>query len=1500
MIKTRKGTDIVPEQRRSRFAHVLLEGVGAVAGGTLVVAVATVPLNARDQALFAVVAIVSCLLLNRFTSRVITVLLIMLSVTMTLRYIFWRMTETLSLDSLPELALGSGLLLAELYAGLVLILGYIQNISPLQRQPLPLPEDDTAWPTVDIFIPTYNEPLGVVRAAVLAALGMDWPRDKLKIWLLDDGRREPFKTFAAASGCGYITRSDNAHAKAGNLNNALSQTTGEYIAVFDCDHIPTRSFLQLTMGWLVAEPAMAMVQTPHHFYSPDPFQRNLDSGTRVPPEGNLFYGLAQDGNDYWNACFFCGSCAVLRRSALEEIGGFAVETVTEDAHTMLKLHRRGWESAYLRLPLAAGLATERLRLHIRQRSRWARGMIQILRLDNPLFGSGLTFGQRICYLQASIHFVCALPRVVFLTAPLAFLLAEQSIIAASPLAITAYALPHIVLSTVTNSRQQKNWRHSFWSEIYETVLALFLIPVILITLIAPRRGKFNVTAKGEQLETAYFDGFAVFPNLILAILLLVGLLRGVIGLALFEQEVLVFQALLLNTIWATFSLLTVMAALAVGRETRQVRRHARIPAAIPVTVRLSDDTTFDGISVDLSQSGARLSVDNSGQISDTSQVQVMFLLGEEKIAVQGHVIRASDKLLQLQWHIGTPQDEANLVRVVFGRADAWLSWDAYPADKPLRSLWDILVSIIGLFRRRPREEPQPAVDTAHKQKRQSGATITRSGIVTAMGLVLLSSASAAQPRNIPPATTPAGPAPPVGALTVPAPTPPHAELSTDGRAAAAEVQAGIRTIVVNLRQLGAAGPMTMRGTSELQGVQFGIRADEVVTAAQLSLSGATSPALIPELSNITVTLNELYIGTIPVDPRKPEYQLTMTVNPMYFLTDNNRLNFRFTGRYTRECHDPLSGLLWASVYDTSTLTLRLERLPAQRTLGRLPLPFFDHREQEQLILPFVLPYTSRYETLQAASVVASWFGTYATHRGARFPVLSQPPIEGNAVMFLTGEEVTNSGVGLPPVTGPTLAVLANPNDSFGSLLVIAGRTIAEAEIAATVLAVGSRTLGGVPLAVVRAPELAARAPYDAPNWIPTDRPVKLGELVDSSSLRSFGYVGLLHVPFRTAPDFFTWHNRPFPLNLRIHAPPGPIIDTAPSRLDVSINNTYLETFSLAPEMSQLGYLSRFFGFEDIRSDTTVYIPPYNIFGVNDLEFYFDSRPLARGACVAVPNDLRMSIDPESTIDLSLGHRISRLPNLAFFASSAFPFTRMADLSDTAAVLPDQVSEVEISAFLTLMGRIGAITGYPSTGIAVVRPENAASVGARDLLMIGTLEHLGSAGGLLANAPVRPVGKRLVVSTSHEMRPARRLFGDTMEAERIRAASKISADLTEEWGALVGAENPLHRNRSLVALLATSPQAVEDLVIALTDPELAPLIQGDLTLFTGGRATSYRIGTTFTFGELPLWLWPSWMLGDQPLIVAVLVLVGCIMLTIVFFRASRRSRHSSRATSRAHR
>lgn len=563
--------------------------------GRLAVAIATiflaalvifVPLGLIEQWSFAIAVVAAAAVTNKVEGRRATLVLAAIAMVVSTRYIFWRTSATLEFNTLPEFILGGGLYLAELYAWVIMALGLLQTSWPLDRmviEPEGEPED---WPTVDVFIPTYNESLEIVKHTVFAAMDMDYPADRFRVFILDDGRRPEFRDFAKEAGCGYMTRSDNLHAKAGNLNAAMKKTDADLIAVFDCDHVPTRAFLQLTIGWFQGDPKLAMLQTPHHFYSPDPVQRNLGTVSDLPGEGDLFYGSVQQGNDLWNATFFCGSCAVIRREALEQTNGFAGETVTEDAHTALKLQRMGWNTAYLGARLSAGLATERLVLHIGQRVRWARGMTQILRIDNPLFGPGLNWQQRLCYLNAMLHFQFPLPRIIFLTAPLAYLIAGQNIIHASAAMIFAYALPHLVISQMSSERIQAGDRRPFWGEIYETLLAFHLVKPTVFTWFRPRKGKFNVTDKGDLLDRTYFDMATVRPHLITIALLLIGVTAGFIKYLFFQD---LFDAqrstLILNTAWATFSTLPPSACCVAGVTSGRKRGNSLSVSATLVAAR---------------------------------------------------------------------------------------------------------------------------------------------------------------------------------------------------------------------------------------------------------------------------------------------------------------------------------------------------------------------------------------------------------------------------------------------------------------------------------------------------------------------------------------------------------------------------------------------------------------------------------------------------------------------------------------------------------------------------------------------------------------------------------------------------------------------------------------------------------------------------------------------------------------------------------------------------
>ncbi|HEV3105045.1 MAG TPA: UDP-forming cellulose synthase catalytic subunit, partial [Trinickia sp.] len=580
---------------------------------------------------------------------------------------------------------------AETYTWIILALGFIQTAWPLNRTIAALPADPATWPSVDIYIPTYNEPLAVVRPAVFAAQGIDWPTQKLRVYVLDDGHRPEFEAFARATGIGYLTRDDNRHAKAGNINRALERTDGEYIAIFDCDHVPTRSFLQMTMGTFLRDKRCAMVQTPHHFFSPDPFERNLGTFRRVPNEGTLFYGLVQAGNDLWNASFFCGSCAIIKRAPLEEVGGIAVETVTEDAHTALKLHRRGYTTAYLPTVQAAGLATESLAGHIKQRTRWARGMAQIFRIDNPFIGRGLGFFQRLCYGNAMMHFFYGVPRLIFLVMPMAYLFFQLYFINASAASIASFVLPYIVLSNIANSRLQGKFRHSFWAEVYESVLAWYIALPTTFAFLSPKHGKFNVTDKGGRIDEGYFDWGVSKPYLVLLALNACALLAGFYRLLFMSGDE--TPTIAMNVVWTLYNLTLLGAAVSVASEAKQVRVTHRIAMRVPATLLLADGTTLACTTSDYSTGGLGLEVPTADlKLSTGDALSVSLGRGDRLFHFPVRVSRFVGRNLGVQFEALTLEQERQLVQCTFGRADAWLDWNERTLeDAPLAGLKEVML-----------------------------------------------------------------------------------------------------------------------------------------------------------------------------------------------------------------------------------------------------------------------------------------------------------------------------------------------------------------------------------------------------------------------------------------------------------------------------------------------------------------------------------------------------------------------------------------------------------------------------------------------------------------------------------------------------------------------------------------------------------------------------------------------------------------------------------------
>ncbi|EES6147123.1 TPA: PilZ domain-containing protein [Escherichia coli] len=308
---------------------------------------------------------------------------------------------------------------------------------------------------------------------------------------------------------------------------------------------------------------------------------------------------------------------------------------------------------------------------------------------NPLTGKGLKFAQRLCYVNAMFHFLSGIPRLIFLTAPLAFLLLHAYIIYAPALMIALFVLPHMIHASLTNSKIQGKYRHSFWSEIYETVLAWYIAPPTLVALINPHKGKFNVTAKGGLVEEEYVDWVISRPYIFLVLLNLVGVAVGIWRY--FYGPPTEMLTVVVSMVWVFYNLIVLGGAVAVSVESKQVRRSHRVEMTMPAAIAREDGHLFSCTVQDFSDGGLGIKINGQAQILEGQKVNLLLKRGQQEYVFPTQVARVMGNEVGLKLMPLTTQQHIDFVQCTFARADTWALWqDSYPEDKPLESLLDIL------------------------------------------------------------------------------------------------------------------------------------------------------------------------------------------------------------------------------------------------------------------------------------------------------------------------------------------------------------------------------------------------------------------------------------------------------------------------------------------------------------------------------------------------------------------------------------------------------------------------------------------------------------------------------------------------------------------------------------------------------------------------------------------------------------------------------------------
>jgi cellulose synthase (UDP-forming) len=547
-----------------------------------------------------------------------------------LYWVSWRWSSSLNHNAL---IFSIVLIVAETY-GLINSFLLIATVWKLKyRDSPPAPKNLS----VDVFITNFDEPLEVLRRTAIGARAIKYPH---RTFMLDDGKRDEVKAMADTLGLGYIRRDGNQNAKAGNLNNALKLTSGEFILQLDADHVPLPNILDRLLGYFGDE-KVAFVQSPQDFYNTDSFTHVVnEEGRSLWEENRIFFSLLQPGKDSWNAAFFCGSCGVLRRKAFDEIGGFSTKTITEDMETSIVLHGRGWRSVYHGETLAYGLApSSALAYHV-QRLRWGQGSMQILRKLNPLFYPGLTVPQRLAYLTSTATYLDGIQKLIFYLAPVVFFLTGWLPVNVTNAQLVTRLVPYVLLTIISFEMLSRGTGWILISERYN--MAKFWTYIRACGgFFANKPLKFNVTPKG--MGEVPFETYA--PQLFLLILSVAAVIWATFashyGWVNYHAPGWSSLAFWLNGFWIAWNIYFAGFVVLQSRASRQQRIDHRFIDAFPIVVDATDAEGREykellALTQDLNPSG--LAFRASFALPKAAKIRIALPLAQGTYDVSGRVM----------------------------------------------------------------------------------------------------------------------------------------------------------------------------------------------------------------------------------------------------------------------------------------------------------------------------------------------------------------------------------------------------------------------------------------------------------------------------------------------------------------------------------------------------------------------------------------------------------------------------------------------------------------------------------------------------------------------------------------------------------------------------------------------------------------------------------------------------------------------------------------------
>ncbi|WP_312632766.1 cellulose biosynthesis cyclic di-GMP-binding regulatory protein BcsB [Pseudescherichia sp.] len=683
------------------------------------------------------------------------------------------------------------------------------------------------------------------------------------------------------------------------------------------------------------------------------------------------------------------------------------------------------------------------------------------------------------------------------------------------------------------------------------------------------------------------------------------------------------------------------------------------------------------------------------------------------------------------------------------------------------------------------------------------------------------------------------------------------------------------------------GSMVLRGVQPDGQIEFGMRSDEVVSKAMLNLEYTPSPSLLPVQSQLKVYLNDELMGVLPVTKEQlgKKTLAQLAIDPLY-ITDFNRVRLEFVGHYRDVCENPASSTLWMDVGRSSSLEMTYQTLPLKNDLSHFPVPFYDARDNRPLVLPMVFAGAPALAQQQAAGIVASFFGSRMGWRGQSFPVLYNGLPDRNAIVFATNDKRPDFLRDVPAVNAPTVVMMDHPQNPYVKLLVVLGRDDKDLLQAAKGIAQGNVLFRGDRVEVNDVKPLLTRKPYDAPNWVRTDRAISFGELKSyEEQLQSVGLEpNPISVALNLPPDLYLLRSTGIDMDLNYRYTAPPTKDS--SRMDISLNNQFLQSFSLTSNQDTNRLLLRLPVLQGLLDGkTAVTIPALQLGALNQLRFDFQyMNPMPGGTvdnCVTFqPVQNRVVIGDDSTIDFSKYYHFIAMPDLRAFANAGFPFSRMADLADTIVVLPANPTQGQLATLLDSIGQLGAQTGLPAVNLTLTNDGSQIQNKDADVLVIGTIPD--------SLKDDKRIDLLVQATQSWVKTPQRQTTFPSIVPDNTdrQADAQTAVTSSGPMAAIVGFQSPYNDQRSVIALLADSPRGYELLNEAMNDSGKRAAMYGSVTVIRESGVNGLRVGDVYYVGHLP-WFERIWYaLSNHPVLLAVLAAVSVVLLAWVLWRLLR--------------